>query len=249
MKSIAQMAKDLDISSSTIREYLSRFEEFFPDPVEHEGLKEYPPEAQDLIKKIYSYYQTSGMTKDEIRIKLGGASVSPDQPGTAIMAPMDMAQFGVLGETMERLIATVENLTAAITGANVETFKTIKKQASSHEKISEINKQLTDIIELTGEDGEKGDNLEKNVVDTDGTVVFSFGKLSASAIESIHFAKAYKKHWLHIDLETEKNPSNILRKWLSQFNIKVLNVTGRNASRIPELKKSVNDIISLALNR
>lgn len=249
MKSIAQMAKVLDISSSTIREYVSRFEEFFPDPVEHEGLKEYPPEAQDLIKKIYSYYQTSGMTKDEIRIKLGGASVSPDQPGAAIMAPMDMAQFEVLGETMERLIATVENLTAAITGANVETFKTIRRQASSHEKISEINKQLTDIIELNGEDGGKGENLEKNVLDTNGTVVFSFGKLSASAIESINFAKAYKKPWLHIDLETEKYPSNILRKWLSQFNIKALNVTGRSASRIPELKKSVNDIIALALNR
>lgn len=250
MKSIPQMAKALDISSSTIREYISRFEEFFPDPVEHEGLKEYPPEAQDLIKKIYTYYQTSGMTKDEIRIKLGGAAVLPDQPGAAaVMAPMDTAQFDLLGEKLERLIATVENLTAAITGAKVETFKTIRKQASSHEKISEINKQLTDIIELNGGDGEKGETIEKNVLDTDGTVVFSFGKLSATAIESINFAKAHKKPWLHIDLETEKNPSNVLRKWMSQFNIKALNVTGRSASRIPELKKSVNDIISLALNR
>ena len=39
MKSIVQMAEELDISSGTIREYLKRFEEFFPDPVEHEGIK------------------------------------------------------------------------------------------------------------------------------------------------------------------------------------------------------------------
>jgi DNA-binding transcriptional MerR regulator len=248
MKSIAQMAKDLDISSSTIREYLSRFEEFFPDPVEHEGVKEYPPEAQDLVKKIFNYYQTSGMTKEEIRVKLGGA-VSQDQTEAAVMAPMDMTQFQDLGEKLERLIETIENLTAAMTGADVKTFKGIRRQASGHEKISEINEQLTSIIDVTRDESEKGENIEKNVLDTEGTVVFSFGKLNASAIESINFAKAYKKPWLHIDLETEKKPSNVLRKWMPQFDIKVLNVVGRSASRIPELKKSVNDIISLALNR
>ncbi|MCK5348804.1 MAG: MerR family transcriptional regulator, partial [Desulfobacula sp.] len=148
MKSIAQMAKGLDISSSTIREYLSRFEEFFPDPVEHEGVKEYPPEAEDLIKKIYGYYQTSGMTKEEIRVKLGGPAPT-DQAPAAAMAPMDMAQFEQLGERFERLITTIENLTSAITGANVETFKGIRKQKGSHQKLNEINEQLTDIIELT----------------------------------------------------------------------------------------------------
>ncbi|MCD4720008.1 MAG: MerR family transcriptional regulator [Desulfobacula sp.] len=128
MKSIAQMAKSLDISSSTIREYLSRFEEFFPDPVEHEGVKEYPPEAEDLIKKIYGYYQTSGMTKEEIRVKLGGPGPVDQSPSAAVaaMAPMDMAQFEQLGERFERLITTIENLTSAITGANVETFKGIR---------------------------------------------------------------------------------------------------------------------------
>jgi DNA-binding transcriptional MerR regulator len=247
MKSIVQMARDLDISSSTIREYLSRFEEFFPDPVEYEGVKEYPPEAQDLIKKIYGYYQTSGMTKEEIRVKLGGPG-SEGQTPAAVMAPMDMAQFEQLGERLERLITTIENLTEAITGANVETFKGIRKRVDSHVKLNEINEQITDIIELSKGEVGNSEKIEQNVLDADGTIIFSFGKLTASAADSMNFAKAHKKPWLHIDLETEKNPAKVLRKWLSQFEIKVLNVAGRSASKIPGLKKSVNDIISLLLN-
>ncbi len=253
MKSIVQMAKDLDISSSTIREYLSRFEEFFPDPVEHEGIKEFPPEAEDLIKKIYKYYQTSGMTKEEIRVKLGGASDSDQQggmggPGAMAMSPMDMEQFAQLGERFERLIDTIENLTAAITGANVETFKGIRKQVGSHEKLNEINEQLSEIIETNKGGGENEENVEKNVLDADGTVIFSFGMLSQGAKESMNFAKAHKKPWLHIDLESEKNPAQVLKKWLSKFQIKVINVAGKSASKIPGLKRSVNDIIALVLN-
>ncbi|MFH2092715.1 MAG: putative molybdenum carrier protein [Pseudomonadota bacterium] len=251
MKSIAQMAKTLDISSSTIREYLSRFEEFFPDPVEHEGVKEYPPEAEDLIKKIYGYYQNSGMTKEEIRVKLGGPA--PADPitagaGSVSMSPMDMGMMKELTEKFDHLIATIENLTAAITGASVETFKGIRKQVGSHQKINELSDKLTNMIELTKDEGEAGENIEKNVLETDGTVIFSFGKLTPSALDSINFAKAHKKPWLHIDLETEKNPSKMLRKWMPQFNIKVLNVAGRSASKIPGLKRSIDDIISLVLN-
>lgn len=246
MKSIAQIARSLDISSSTIREYVNRFEEFFPDPVEHEGIKEYPPETEDLIKKIYGYYQTSGMTKEEIRVKLGGAVAVEMTPAT-VSAPMDMAHEQ-LGEKFERLIICIENLTSAITGANVDTFKGIRKQMGSHEKLNEINDQITDIIELSRGEGESDENIEKNVLDADGTIIFSFGKLSLGAADSMNFAKAHKKPWLHIDLEIEKNPSGVLRKWLPRFDIKVLNVAGKSASKIPGLKKSVNDIISLVLN-
>ncbi|OGR25065.1 MAG: hypothetical protein A2277_21125 [Desulfobacterales bacterium RIFOXYA12_FULL_46_15] len=250
MKSIAVMAKDLNISPSTIREYLGRFEEFFPDPVEHEGVKEYPPEAEELIKKIYGYYQNSGMTKEEIRVKLGGSrdSLSGEAPALAAMAPMDMEKFDQLSERLERLITTIENLTSAITGANVEVFKGIRKQVGSSEKLNDINNQITDLIDLTKGEGENTETIEKNVLKSDGTVIFSFGKLTQTAADSMNFAKAHKKPWLHIDLETEKNPARLLRKWLPQFEIKVLNVAGRSASKIPGLKKSIDDMISLVLS-
>jgi DNA-binding transcriptional MerR regulator len=248
MKSIAQLAKGLDISSSTIREYLTRFEEFFPDPVEHEGVKEYPPDAEDLIKKIYGYYQTSGMTKEEIRVKLGGAVLTEQAPAVVAAAAMDTTQFEQLGEKLERLITTVENLTSAITGASVDTFKGMRKQAGSHNKLNEINDQLTDIIELTKGEDESGEILEKNVLDADGTIIFSFGMIKPSAADSMNFAKGHNKPWLHIDLETEKNPAKILRKWMRKFHVKTVNVAGKSASRIPGLQRSINDIISIVLN-
>lgn len=253
MKSIAQMAKDNDISSSTIREYISRFEEFFPDPVEREGIKEYPPDAEDLIKKIYGYYQNSGMTKEEIRVKLGGpAPADPNviapAAGAVGMSPMDMEMMKELTGKFDLMIEAIQDLTAAITGANVETFKGIRKQVGGHKKIDQLNEQLTEVIELAKDEDGEGENIEKNVLDADGTIIFSFGKLTANGLDSINFAKAHKKPWLHIDLETEKNPSKVLRKWMGQFEIKVLNVAGRNASKIPGLKRSINDIISLVLN-
>ncbi len=248
MKSVAQMAKDLDISSSTIREYLSRFEEFFPDPVEHEGVKEFPPEAEELIQKIYGYYQNSGMTKEEIRVKLGGPSESDQAPVAMMGPPMDMEKFDQMSERLERLIDTIENLTAAITGAGEDTFKNIRKKVGSDKKLSEINDKLTDLMDLSKVEEVTAEDVEKKVLEADGTVVFSFGKLTPNAVDSINFAKAHKKPWIHIDLETEKNPAKILRTWLPQFDINKLNVAGRSASRIPGLKRSINDMISLVFN-
>lgn len=253
MKSIAVMAKDLNISSGTIREYLTRFAEFFPDPVEQEGVKEYPPEAEDLVKRIYGYYQNSGMTKEEIRVKLGGSktddlSTTLPVAGATVFAPMVMEKIELMNEKMDKLIAAIEFLTSAITGANIETIKGVRRQAESSEKINDINTRITDLMAATKGEGENSETIEQNVLKADGTVIFSFGRLSLSAADSLNFAKAHKKPWLHIDLETEKNPAKVLRRWMPQFNIKTLNVAGRSASKIPGLKKSIDDMIALVLS-
>ena len=245
MKSIPQMAEELDISSGTIREYIQRFNEFFPDPVEHEGVKEYPPETSELVTKIYGYYQNSGMTKEEIRVKLGGAMALEGNPELAAAlktqaVPMDMAQFDALGEKIEKLTIAVENLTAAFSSGGTN-FK-VPGEIPSNEKIDEINAQITDILELTKESDPK--KTEENVLAADGTVIFSFGKLSINSENALKFSKKNKKPWLHIDLETERNPARAVRTWLAQSDISVLNVAGRSASKVPGLKKTVNDIIA-----
>jgi hypothetical protein len=247
MKSIPQIAEELDISSTTIREYLKRFNEFFTDPVEHEGVKEYPDETSELAGRIHGYYQTTEMTKEEIRTKLGNTLDVKDNPvaAVAVAAPMDPEQFTMLGEKLDHLISVIENLTATISNSGEARFSKIRKNLGSHEKLNEINTQITDIIELTK--GSNRENIEKNVLDADGTIIFSFGRLSPNAADSMNFAKAHKKPWLHIDLETEKNPSPILRKWLVQFEVKVLNLAGRSASKVPGLKKSINDMISMII--
>jgi len=248
MKSIPQIAEALDISSTTLREYIKRFNQFFADPVEHEGVKEYPDETLDLARRIHGYYQTTEMTKEEIRIKLGGIQDSEDSPPAVVAiaaSPMDPAQFTLLGEKLDHLISVIENLTAVLSSSGGELFSKVKKNIGSNEKLNEINAQITDIIEMSK--GGDSENLEKNVLEADGSIIFSYGRLSPKALDTLNFAKAHKKPWLHIDLETEKNPSSMLRKWLAKFEVKVLNVAGKSASKVPGLQKSVNDIISLVL--
>ena len=187
MKSIPQMAEELDISSGTIREYLQRFEEFFADPVEHEGVKEYPNETAELVKKIYGYYQNSGMTKEEIRVKLGGAMALEANPELAALqaqaVPMDMEKFDALGEKIDKLTIAIETLTSTFSSAG--TNLNAPKEPADTEKIDQINAQITDILELTKDsDPEK---TEQNVMDADGTVIFSFGKLSGNAESDLKF--------------------------------------------------------------
>lgn len=250
MKSIPQIAEALDLSSTTIREYLSRFNEFFADPVEHEGIKEYPDETQDLVARIHGYYTKTGMTKDEIRIKLGGGA--PQTPvaaagtvsGTAVSA-LDAEQFKVLESKLDRLITVMETLTETIVKAGELGFTNARKAYAGNDKLKEINAHITEILEMSK--GGDASSLEKNVLDADGSIIFSFGRLSPNAVDTINFAKAHKKPWIHIDLETEKHPGHKIRTWLDQFDINVLNVAGRSAAKVPGLKKSVQDILDLIL--
>ena len=249
MKTIPQMAEELDISAGTIREYLQRFEEFFADPVEHEGVKEYPNETSELITKIYGYYQNSGMTKEEIRVKLGATMAIEANPELAALqaqaVPMDMEKFDALGEKIEKLTAAMEKLTEVF--SNTGTNPKPVSELSESEQVEAINAQITDILELTKDNDPK--KTEQNVLDADGTVIFSFGKMTGSAENALKFSKKNNKPWLHIDLETEKSPARAVRTWLAQSDISILNVAGRSASKVPGLKKTVNDIIASVLSK
>lgn len=249
MKSILQMAESLNISSGTIREYLERFAEFFPDPVENQGLKEYPPEAEELVKKIYDYYQNSGMTKEQIRVKLGGAMDAEEytgKPAAAALGPaIDGDPFTVLTEKIDRLTQAIEALTAQLAGGGVH-IPAKSSSHESHEKIRAISDQITDILEMNQEDDLE--KIEQGVKEADGTVIFSYGRMAPAALEAVKHCKEYNKPWIHIDLETEKRPSFAVRAWLREHKVKTLNVAGKSASKIPGLKKTVNDMIAGILN-
>lgn len=252
MKSISQMAEILQISSGTIREYLDRFNQFFPDPVEHKGVKEYPPETEELVRRIYNYYQNSGMTKEQIRVKLGGAAEAeenaglPGQPGGGQGPVMDSEQFGQLNEKLDRLIQVIEQLTSQLAGVAPAGLAVETSAKGNHEKIKAINDQVTDILEMNQEDDQG--KIEAGVKEADGTVIFSYGRIAPAALEAVKYCKEYAKPWIHIDLETEKRPAFAIRAWLRANKVKALNVAGKSASKVPGLKKTVNDMIATILN-
>ena len=76
------------------------------------------------------------------------------------------------------------------------------------------------------------ERIEKNVIESDGTVSISHGNLSGGADYSQKMAKKHNRPCLHIDLEDTppfRAPTEI-NTWIIENNIEVLNVTGSRSS-------------------
>ena len=84
---------------------------------------------------------------------------------------------------------------------------------------------------------------EQNVIDSDGTVIFGYGKLTTGSALTRKLAKQHKKPYLHIDLDLVKDPVPAIKDWIIEWDIKVLNVAGRKASKAPEIYDVVKNII------
>lgn len=89
---------------------------------------------------------------------------------------------------------------------------------------------------------------EQNVVDSDGTVIFSFGKLTGGSLLTRRFAGEYNRPHLHIDLDVVENPVSLLQDWLIDRDVKVLNVAGQRASQAPGIYERVKSILRLVLD-
>ncbi len=88
---------------------------------------------------------------------------------------------------------------------------------------------------------------EQNVIDSDGTVIFTYGKLTTGSAMTGKFAKQHKRPWLHIDLDIINNPVSAIKDWIVNWDIKVLNVAGKSASKAPGIYDQVKEIISQVL--
>lgn len=84
---------------------------------------------------------------------------------------------------------------------------------------------------------------EKNVIESDGTIIFTLGKLSGGSSLTKKFAVKHAKPWLHIDLNKESNPVAKIKNWVVEWDIKTLNVAGKSASKAPAIYDRVKGII------
>src|SRR5207248_2214792 len=84
---------------------------------------------------------------------------------------------------------------------------------------------------------------EWNVRDSDGTVIFSIGRrLSGGSRLTAKLARQHRKPSLHLHL-CSKNPSQALRRFVSQNKIVVLNVAGPRASQEPQAGEFVRRVL------
>ena len=88
---------------------------------------------------------------------------------------------------------------------------------------------------------------EQNVIDTEGTVIFTYGKLTTGSALTAKYARQHRKPYLHVDLDSEKDPVWAVKDWVIEWDIKVLNVAGRSASKAPKIYDEVKEIVRRVL--
>jgi len=91
---------------------------------------------------------------------------------------------------------------------------------------------------------------EQNVLDADGTLIVSYGRLTGGSLLTRQCAKRHKRIWLHINLNHFSDLScaaNAVSKWIHNHAIKVLNVAGPRASKDAGIYTGVTDLLEKAI--
>jgi hypothetical protein len=91
----------------------------------------------------------------------------------------------------------------------------------------------------------------RNVVDSDATVVFTFGEARGGSDLTLRLAREHGRPHLALDLErlSDEAASEQLRAWLREQDVRVLNVAGSRESASPGIGERVRRIVREALAR
>jgi hypothetical protein len=86
---------------------------------------------------------------------------------------------------------------------------------------------------------------EQNVIDSNGSLIISHGKLSEGSEYTRKMAIKYHRPWLHIDLtETPAfKAATLIHSWIDENNIGILNVAGPRASKDRQIYSAVLKLI------
>ena len=92
------------------------------------------------------------------------------------------------------------------------------------------------------------DRTEKNVLDSDGTLIISRGSLTGGSAYTREMASRHNRPWLHIDLEQMAafQAANAINQWVLQNKVEILNVAGPRASKDPTVYKDTVNILESA---
>jgi len=90
---------------------------------------------------------------------------------------------------------------------------------------------------------------EQNVIDSSGTLIISHGPLTGGSEFTREMAVFHNRPWLHIDLKTTIafHAAQKISSWVTEHNIRVLNVAGPRASKDPQIYPATMDILETAL--
>ena len=90
---------------------------------------------------------------------------------------------------------------------------------------------------------------ERNVMDSDGTLIISHGELSEGSEYTRMMAAKHGKPWIHIDADKHSIEAAVerIRTWISGNDIETLNVAGPPASKDPYIYAATKTILEAVL--
>ncbi|MBN1548030.1 MAG: putative molybdenum carrier protein [Syntrophaceae bacterium] len=97
--------------------------------------------------------------------------------------------------------------------------------------------------------GQYSRRTEKNILDSDGTLIVSHGLLTGGSALTAEFARIHKRPRIHIDLEitTYLEAATMVQEWIKQNEIRVMNVAGPRASKDPKIYDATLALLEMAL--
>lgn len=87
---------------------------------------------------------------------------------------------------------------------------------------------------------------EKNVIDSDGTVIFTFGQPDGGSLLTIDLAKQHHKPWLAVDLTLPHDEAvGKVVRWIKRRlpENAILNVAGSRRSKAPGIHRTVKRVM------
>jgi hypothetical protein len=92
---------------------------------------------------------------------------------------------------------------------------------------------------------------EQNILDSDGALIISHGRLSDSDGSALtrRLAKKHHRPWIHVDMNeiSIQEAADKIRKWFSDNNISILNVAGPRASKNSRIYKTVLKVLKATI--
>ena len=86
---------------------------------------------------------------------------------------------------------------------------------------------------------------DQNVLDSDGTLILSHGKLTGGSAYTSQMAEKHGRPRLHLDLNkvNKFNAAQAIRRWTKRHDIGILNVAGPRSSKAPYIYQAVMKIL------
>ncbi len=93
---------------------------------------------------------------------------------------------------------------------------------------------------------EYSQRTEKNILEADGTLIISHGKLSDGSALTKELARKQGKPWLHVDMAgmTSAEAGNQVRHWIQKHRLGILNVAGARESKDPAIYQATMEVLS-----